>query len=170
LARQLRRVGKTAIALRGNGVSGLDPSRCDRRQRFHERSANTRALDDHRPESIGFFSIARATVANAPTIFVMDLTRVVNPARTPVSFFVYLTGWDRCDTQKYLVGNFALFPPDHGGKFLLNPSDALRRFQAECSSSTDARLIVEMRRLNSSQPWGQVEVVVAPPSWKLDPK
>lgn len=118
----------------------------------------------------GSFRIARATVANAPTIFVMDLTRVVNPARTPVSFFVYLTGWDRCDTQKYLVGNFALFPPDHGGKFLLNPSDALRRFQAECSSSTDARLIVEMRRLNSSQPWGQVEVVVAPPSWKLDPK
>jgi hypothetical protein len=118
----------------------------------------------------GSFRIARATVASAPTILVVDLTRVVNPARTPVSFFVYLTGWDRCDTQRYLIGNFALFPPDHGGKFLLNPSDAFRKYRAECSSSGDARLILEMKRLNSSQPWGQVKVLVTPPAWNLDPK
>ena len=118
----------------------------------------------------GSFRVARETVAAADVMLVIDLTRVLNPEQTPVSFFIYLSGWDRCNTQKYLVGNFALFPPDRGGKFLLNPSDAIRKFQTECPPGTDARLIVEMRRLNASQPWGHIEVVVAPPSWKLDSK
>lgn len=116
----------------------------------------------------GSFPVARETVASAPTLLVMDLTRVLNPAQTPISFFVYLTGVDHCDAQKYLIGNFALFPPDRGGKFLLNPSQAFHKLKAECPGIAAARLIVEMRRLNPSQPWGQVEVIVASPTWKLD--
>jgi hypothetical protein len=114
----------------------------------------------------GSFPVSREILASDPTRLAIELTRVVNVAGMPVSFFVYLSDPKHRDRRK-LVGNFALYPPDRPGKFLLNPSEALHLYKVQ-TSSADAQLIIEMKRLHESQPWRPIEVTVAPPGWTRD--
>lgn len=81
----------------------------------------------------------------------------------PVDFFVYLNDPNTGDRKK-LIGNFALYPPDRGGKFLLNPQEAVRSYRTG-TRSEDARLVLEMKRVDESRPWTPIEVTVGPPIW-----
>jgi len=146
---------------KGQGLDG------DRGQR---QAAPTRVtLTNHRPT--GYFPIDPETLASAPPILGVTITRVVNPGKTPFQVFVYLsyqprTG--RTEPEKILIGNFGLYPPDRPSGFLLRSSRAFRKLKSLSSSPTDLRLLLEMKRIHAKSPWTAVEVTIAPPEWRRE--
>lgn len=113
--------------------------------------------------SSGSFQVPPEVLKTPPAKLAIQVTKVVNPKQTPIAFFVYLRS-SKQDQGKKLVGNFALFPADQPGTFLLDPSKALR-FYRTMPGSAEVRLIIELKRVNESQPWTPIEVTVAPPIW-----
>lgn len=119
------------------------------------------------------FAIEPETLASAPAVLALSITKVVNPAKIPFGIFVYLSpaGEKGCPkSEKILVGNFSLYPPDHPAGFLLRASNAFRKLEAEGprSRSSEVRLLLEMKRVRETKPWTPVEVTVAPPEWRSD--
>ena len=121
----------------------------------------------------GSFPVSPETLASAPSILELSITRVLNPAATPIVMFVYLSPAGKkgkAEPEKVLVGNFSLYPPDQPGKFLLGLSSAFEKLKAKdtVSKSSELQLTVEMKRLNDSQSWTKVEVTIDPPKWLRD--
>jgi hypothetical protein len=108
------------------------------------------------------FPIERETLASSPPILRVSITKVVNPARTPVGVYVYLSPSQ--GSGETLVGNFALFPPGHPGGFLLGTSKAFAELR-ERGYTGEVRLRIELKRIHPAKPWTPLEVRVAPPQW-----
>jgi hypothetical protein len=53
----------------------------------------------------------------------VDIADVVNPRRVRLTFEVH---YQRGNGEKLLLGSFALFPPDHPGKFIVATEGRLR--------------------------------------------
>jgi hypothetical protein len=123
-------------------------------------------LTNDRPA--GYFPLDAETLASAPPFLVLRITRVVNPGRTPLQIFVYLSyppPAGRTEPERTLIGNFGLFPADRPARFLLRASPAFHKLKTTCSKPTDVRLLLEMKRIHPKEPWTSIEVVVAPPEW-----
>lgn len=145
----------------GQGLGG------DQHQR---QAAPTRVtLTNERPA--GYFPLDPETLASAPPILGVTITRVVNPGKTPFQVFVYLSyqsGAGRTEPEKIRIGNFGLYPPDRPAGFLLRSSQAFRKLKSLSSSPTDVRLLLEMKRIHGTRPWTSVEVTVAAPEWRRE--
>jgi hypothetical protein len=111
----------------------------------------------------GSFPIDRETVAGTPAVLRVSVTNVMNPARTPIGIYVYLSPAGG-GAERILVGNFALFPPDHPGGFMLGASKSWAELRSR-GYSGEVELRVELRRIHPEKPWSSVEVTVAPPLW-----
>ena len=109
------------------------------------------------------FPINRETLAGSPPILRLPVTEVVNPARTPIGIYVYLCP-ARKSAEKLLVGNFALFPPDHPGAFLMGASKAWADLRSR-GYPGDVGLRVELKRIHPEKPWTRLKITVAPPQW-----
>ncbi len=123
-------------------------------------------LTNDRPA--GNFPLDAQTLASAPPFLALRITKVVNPGRTPLQIFVYLSyppGAGRTEPERILIGNFGLFPADRPGRFLLRASTAFHKLKTMSSKPSAVRLLLEMKRLHPKEPWTPIEVVVAPPEW-----
>ncbi len=130
--------------------------------------ARAESIELTKNQTTGSFAVSPDVLASAPPVLGLSFPRVVNPANTPFSIFVYFsyrteeaTG---TSTEKALVGNASLYPADRPGGFRLRTSVAFAKLKA--AKATDIRLVVEMKRIHPAQPWTQVEVTVAPPQWR----
>ena len=119
--------------------------------------------------STGSFPVDSQTLASAPPILRVSITRVVNPERTPIRVSVYL---ERVETgrpglRKIPIGNFTLYPTDAPAAFVLPSSAAFRELQAESplTASSEVRLWLELERIRATKPWTRVEVTVGPAAW-----
>jgi hypothetical protein len=130
-------------------------------------------LTNDRPT--GSFPIGQETLASAPPILALTITKVVDPGQEAMGFFVYLSFRSSASSsgannqpasQKILIGNFSLYPADRPGGFLLRASTAFNKLKAASSKPTDVRLVLEMKRLHETKPWPSVAVTVAPPEWR----
>jgi hypothetical protein len=93
-----------------------------------------------------------------PPILEVDVTEVSNPSLVPIGVAVSMKVGDK----KIPVGNFAFFPADNKGNFLLNSQAAFAR----AGNPRGASLIFELRKLRSSTAWKPVRVTIAPPKWR----
>jgi hypothetical protein len=128
-------------------------------------------LTNERPT--GYFHLDPETLASAPPILTVRITRVVNPGETPFQVFVYLSyqsGAGRTEPEKILIGNFGLYPPDRPAGFLLRASTAFRKLKTTGSRPTNIRLLLEMKRIHPKSPWTPVAIAVAPPEWRDEPR
>jgi hypothetical protein len=116
--------------------------------------------------------VAADILASDPEVLEVSITKVENPAKTPMSIFVYLTTAKagKSDAEKILVGNFSLYPADSGGKFVLSPRSALRTLSAKTPKPNDAQLVFELRRIDQTKPWTPVEVTIEQPKWRAAEK
>lgn len=151
------------VALLLGGV-GMESQQSDTRP--GQVRAEPIALTSSSPEAS--FIVRADTLASSPTVLALNFTRVVNPARTSLQIFVYLsyrTGEKPSAAPvRILLGNTSLYPADRPGGFRLRVSDAFGKLKA--ANATDARLVIEMERIHPAEPWSQVEVTVAPPQWR----
>jgi hypothetical protein len=113
--------------------------------------------EDHRTESV---AIPADDLAAARPILEVEVTGLSNPALVPVGVAVFMVAGDR----KTAVGNFAFFPADNKGKFLLNSRSAF----AELGRTGNASLVFELRKLRPSAEWKPVRVTIAPPQWRTE--
>jgi hypothetical protein len=117
------------------------------------------------------FPINPETLASAPPILRVSITKVVNPGETSFEIVVYLSrssGEGQRTGEKFLVGNFSLYPSDHPASFTLRASQAFRQLNATgpVSKSTPVRLLLVMKRVRESKPWTPIQITVAPPEWR----
>jgi hypothetical protein len=113
-------------------------------------------LTDQHP--VASMAIDPKVIATGSPILEVDVTEVSNPSLVPIGVAVFITAGD----LKIPVGNFAFFPVDYKGNFLLNSKAALARV----SKSSNARLVFELRKLRASAEWKPVRVTIAPPKWR----
>lgn len=114
----------------------------------------------------GSFGLKSELVNNPPEVLEVSVTKVVNPASSPVSIFVYLAPKsEKSKSERVEVGNFSLYPVDRGGKFMLSPRGALRKFEETKKTSGDqeVRLIYEMQLPDQNK--SSVSVTIASPAW-----
>ena len=119
------------------------------------------------------FAIAASVLSSDAEVLEVSITKVVNPSRTPVVFFVYLasSGEGKIEPEKFLIGNFSLYPADRPGTFLLNPTSAVHKFSAKRPSrKADARLVFEMKRVDETRAWTSIEVTIEQPKWRAAEK
>jgi hypothetical protein len=155
-----------AVSARQAVCSGRGQDQKDQRE---GQGANATLTSDHPAES---FAIPPETLRSAPPVVVIQVTKVVNPGRTPFQIFVYLSyrsAPGQQQAQKIPIGNVGLFPADHPAGFLLRASSAFERLKATASSATDVCVLVELKPLRKSDKLTSVEVTVAPPQWKAEP-
>lgn len=121
---------------------------------------------------VDYFPIAPKALVSGPSILEVTVAKVVNPDKIPLELFVYLSAVQKKGEPKsesIPVGNFSLYPPDRPGKFLLSLSEGLEKLKTRAAAkSNELQLIVEMRRLNDTQPWTRVAVTVNPPRFLQD--
>jgi hypothetical protein len=122
----------------------------------------------------GSFALDPKTIASAPPVLAIALTKVVNPGQVPFQVFVYLSyrsKAERSEPEKILVGNFSLYPADRPAGFVLRSSTGFSKLKATGAESTGVQLVLEMERIHKGKPWSTpVEVTVAPPEWREEPK
>ena len=112
------------------------------------------------------FKLEAELLSRSPEVLQVSVTKVTNPAASPVDIFVYVTSASETDNpapEKVLVGTFSLYPADRPGKFMLGPAEAFRKFSATRKSSEDVRLVFEMKLPAESK--SPVEVTIESPSW-----
>jgi hypothetical protein len=119
----------------------------------------------------GSFPISSATLDAAPPILKLAITQVDNPKNLPFQIFAYFS----CDApaaaksppgqQKFLVGNFGLYPSDSPAAFVLPTSAAFNKLKA-CSSTSNVRLLLEIRRIHERSVWTPLQITIAPPEWR----
>jgi hypothetical protein len=111
-------------------------------------------------------------VASGAEVLEVQITKVVNPARTPVAIFVYLSRAEKgkSKAEQVAIGNFSLYPPDQPGKFLLSAAPALRKVSASGKTAHDVRLVFEMKRIDETGAWTPVELTIAQPKWRAAEK
>jgi hypothetical protein len=119
----------------------------------------------------GSFPLDSETLASAPPILSLTLTKIVNPEKLPFQILACLSyrsegsAKSHDGRQKILIGNFGLYPPDHPGTFSLSTSNAFAELKSKAPKPSEVRLLLEMKRIHESAPWTPVEVTVAPPEW-----
>jgi hypothetical protein len=128
-------------------------------------------LTKERP--VNTFPISPQTLAAAPKILEVTVSKVVNPEKSQVAIFVYLsrTGEKKgIEDEKIPLGNFSLYPPDRPGKFLLQTSGAFDNLSATVADpkAPEVRLALEMKSLDATKSSAAVEVTLAPPQWRSD--
>jgi len=107
-----------------------------------------------------------------PSLLEVPITRIMNPAQTPVSIFVYLvwpaTQTDSTDKQKILLGNFSVFPADRAGTYVVRVSDGFRRLEAMGVHPEQGHvaLRLELRRISEAKAWTPIELRIAPLRWR----
>ncbi len=117
------------------------------------------------------FHLARQISSNPPPVLELSVTKVVNPAQTPVEIFVYLEAVGNArqrGPQKILVGNFSLYPPDQPGTFSFRASNAFKESQARWGTAelTQTSLTLEIKRINETRPWTPLKITISAPRWK----
>jgi len=119
----------------------------------------------------GSFPVSPETLAKQPAIVEITISRVVNPAGTPLSVFVYLSHGGKkvpAAAERIPVGSFTLYPPDQPGKFMLRASSALSRLSASNAKPGNVQLVLELKRVDESKPWTAVELTLESPNWLRD--
>lgn len=125
----------------------------------------------------GSFPVAERTVAAAPAVLVVRVTKVVNPGMASFGIFIYLSGPPATEAaqegrlskpQKFQIGQFSLFPADRPAGFTLRASPAFARLKEAHSKPGGVRLLIELKPLRKTQSIGQVEVTIAPPEWRTE--
>ena len=120
----------------------------------------------------GSFLIAAETVASAPPILSLSITKVINPDKTPVEILVYIVRSEKGATQaeKVPISNFSLYPADHPAGFLMRASGAFQKLAAAgpASATSEVRLVLEMKRIQEAKPWTRIAITVAPPQWRSE--
>ena len=119
--------------------------------------------------TVASFPVAQQLLEDAPVLEV-SVTKVTNPAETPVAIFVYLAPGgkkEQPEPEKILVGNFSLYPPDRAGIFLLHASTAFTELRKKgwASGSKEVRLVLELKRLRETQAWTPLEITIGAPKW-----
>ena len=124
--------------------------------------------------AIGSFPVPPHVLTDSPEVLEVVITKVANPARTPVSIFVFLSDSKKgeAENKSNSLGSFSLYPPDQPGKFLLDAKGGLRKMSRSGATheAREPRLIFEMKRINESRPWTPVEITIAPPTWRAAEK
>jgi hypothetical protein len=113
-------------------------------------------LTDQHP--VATMTLDPKVIATGNSILEVDVTELSNPSQLPIGIAVFITSGD----LKIPVGNFAFYPADNKGNFLLDSHTALARVK----NSQNARLVFELRKLRSSATWKPVRVTIAPPKWR----
>ena len=121
----------------------------------------------------GSFPVSAETLAARPAIVEVPISRVVNPSGIALEISVYLTEAGRAgkpEGERVVVGRFSLFPSDRPGKFLLDSSSALRKIGAAVGGEKEKalQLVIELKRVDESKPWTQVEITVEQPIWRRE--
>lgn len=119
-------------------------------------------------EPLATFPVAPEILASQPPVLCVAIAKVVNPERTGLEIFVYLSRatTDRVKEQRILVGNFSLYPPDKPGGFLLSTTDAFRKLKSGKSEPGEVDVVLEMRWIQQTGPRTLIEVTVLPPEWR----
>jgi hypothetical protein len=123
-------------------------------------------------DPLGYFPINRETLAAAPPVLKIRVTKVVNPAKTSIQLFVYLSyqpGAGHAKPEKIPIGDVGFYPPDHSAGFVLSTSKAFDQLKVTHAAPTDVRLMVELKRIHEAASWTTVEATVAPPEWTSKP-
>jgi hypothetical protein len=109
-------------------------------------------------QPVASMTIDPKVIATGCPILEVDVTDLSNPSLVPIGVAVSIVTGD----LKIPIGNFAFFPADNKGNFLLDSKAALARV----SKSENARLVFELRKLRPSATWKPVRVTIAPPRWR----
>lgn len=109
------------------------------------------------------FKLEPGLLNRAPEVLQVSVTKVTNPAASPVDIFVYVASASESASEKVLVGTFSLYPADRPGKFMLGPAEAFRKFSETRKSSEDVRLVFEMKL--PAEKKSPVEVTIENPNW-----
>jgi hypothetical protein len=123
-------------------------------------------------DPVGYFPIDPQTLAAAPPVLEIRVTKVVNPAKTSIQLLVYLfyqPGTGRAGPEKILIGDVGFYPPDRSAGFALSTSKAFDQLRATHAKPTNVRLLVELKRIHEPAPWTTVAATVAPPEWTSKP-
>ena len=136
-----------------------------------QKTAASVMLTNERP--VASSPLARKILADAPPVLEVSVTKVINPAETPVAIFVYLTTAGKKkqpEPEKVLIGNFTLYPPDRPGNFLLRASTAFSDLRVKdwSSNSTEIRLMLELRRVSETRPWTPLQITISVPKWRQE--
>ena len=117
-------------------------------------------------EVVQSFPLTPDQVSHLPEVLEVSVTKVVNPASTPVSIFVYLAPVDdKRKAEGVELGNFSLYPVDRPGKFMLSAQAALAKSSKPSPSRDDRWKLNFVMRL-PEQNKSNVEVTIARPNWK----
>jgi hypothetical protein len=108
-----------------------------------------------------------------PAILEVSVTKVVNPARKPITIFVKLSPViEKADATpaKIPIGSFSLYPADRPARFMLDPATAFRKAAENKDAANTKEWLVwyELERPADQEPT-QIEVTIAP-LWKRDKK
>ncbi|MCM3901391.1 MAG: hypothetical protein ND866_06775 [Pyrinomonadaceae bacterium] len=122
--------------------------------------------------AVNSFPVTPQTLAAAPQILEVSVTKVVNPEKLPVAIYVSLSpAGEKAvpELEKIPLGNFSLYPPDRPGKFLLQATAAFDKLKgAVAPKANEVRLVLEMKSLDAKESSAPVEVTLAPPQWRTD--
>lgn len=123
-------------------------------------------------EPVGAFPVTPEILVSKPPVLFVSIAKVVNPERTGLEIFVYLSlaTKDHAKGQRILVGNFSLYPPDKPGGFQLSAADAFRKLKTGKFERGEVTLVVEMRRMHDKRLRTLIEVSVSPPEWRSKPQ
>lgn len=117
-------------------------------------------------QPLGAFPVTPEILVSKPPVLFVPIAKVVNPERTGLEIFVYLSRAtkDNVKEQRILVGNLSLYPPDKPGGFQLTTADAFRKLKTGKSERGEVNVVVEMRRMHETGP--PIEVTVSAPEWR----
>ena len=107
-------------------------------------------------------------------IMEVSVIKISNPQEMSFSIFVSLE-WRRhaqvsIQSEKVLVGNFTVYPPDRTGSYILRASTAFEKLKAMGAdlARDEVVILLEMKRTNPDKPWSSVQVEIAPLRWRSD--
>lgn len=114
------------------------------------------------------------SVRAAPTPYLeIPVSRISDPQETGISIYVYLE-WTRVGggaPEKIPLGNFAPYPANQPGTFMLSVSPGFEKLKQTGASLEQDHvvLLLELKRLHPNQSWTPVQVTIAPVRWKSQP-
>jgi hypothetical protein len=128
-------------------------------------------LTDKQP--LGRIQIPPSVRAAPQPYLEVPVSRISNPQEAGISIYVYLE-WTRAGSsasEKIPLGNFAPFPANQPGVFMLSTSPAFEKLKQMGASLEQDRLVLllELKRLNTNQPWAPLQITVAPVRWQSQP-
>lgn len=102
----------------------------------------------------------------------IPVSRISNPQATGISIYVYLE-WTRAGgpAEKIVLGNFAPYPANQAGTFMLSASTGFEKLKQMGASLEQDHvvLLLELKRLHPNRSWTPVQVTIAPVRWQSRP-